>query len=296
MAATDDFSPLVILVLLGLHCGCLGQSEEPRLIDLTWPMEEGMNMYPTHAEYRFTIVYRGELAPGYPESYLESNNLFMSEHTGTHLDAPAHFVPGAWRLDEIPLGHLTGPGVVVDVRDKIGNNSDYAITQQDLQDWELQYGRIPDDSIPLLRTGWGEWFWEQGPQAFLGTDTEDVNLVHFPGLHPEGAQWLVDNRRVKMVGLDTMSPDTGEASAKAPLVHRILLPNNVLILENVAHLDKMPPTGSTVYAMPIKIGQGSGAPARVFAIVDDRTSTAGLSTPNWAAMLSTVFLLILAVM
>ncbi|XP_035674627.1 isatin hydrolase-like [Branchiostoma floridae] len=257
-------------------------------------MEEGMNMYPTHAEYRFTIVYRGELAPGYPESYLESNNLFMSEHTGTHLDAPAHFVPGAWRLDEIPLGHLTGPGVVVDVRDKIGNNSDYAITQQDLQDWERQYGRIPDDSILLLRTGWGEWFWEQGPQAFLGTDTEDVNLVHFPGLHPEGAQWLVDNRNVRMVGLDTMSPDTGEASAKAPLVHRILLPNNVLILENVAHLDKMPPTGSTVYAMPIKIGQGSGAPARVFAIVDGRTSTAGLSTPNWAAMLST--LLILAVM
>ncbi|XP_078588569.1 uncharacterized protein LOC144869301 isoform X1 [Branchiostoma floridae x Branchiostoma japonicum] len=116
-------------------------------------MEEGMNMYPTHAEYRFTIVYRGELAPGYPESYLESNNLFMSEHTGTHLDAPAHFVPGAWRLDEIPLGHLTGPGVVVDVRDKIGNNSDYAITQQDLQDWERQYGRIPDDSILLRASG-----------------------------------------------------------------------------------------------------------------------------------------------
>ncbi|CAH1258016.1 Hypp1946 [Branchiostoma lanceolatum] len=291
MVAASAFSPVLILILMGLHGGCLGQSEEPRLIDLTWTIEEGMIVYPVQADYRFTIVYRGEQPDGY---YLESNNIFMAEHTGTHLDAPAHFVQGAWRLDEIPLGQLTGPGVVVDVREKIGNNSDYAVTQQDLQDWEREYGRIPDDSILMLRTGWGEWYWEQGPEAYLGTETKDVNLVHFPGLHPEGAQWLVDNRKVKMVGVDVMGADTGQASVKTLAVHQILLPNNVLILENVAHLDKMPPTGSTVYAMPIKIGQGSGAPARVFAIVDSRTSKAGPTTPNLAAMSSAVFLFIMA--
>ncbi|XP_019626411.1 PREDICTED: uncharacterized protein LOC109471514 [Branchiostoma belcheri] len=291
MAATNAFSPVLLVVLLGLLVGHgLGQSEEPRLIDLTWTIEEGMNVYPVHAEYRFTVVYRGEQPGGY---YLESNNIFMAEHTGTHLDAPAHFAEGAWRLDQIPLGHLTGPGVVVDVREKIGDNPDYAITQQDLEDWEREYGRIPDDCILMLRTGWGEWYWEQGVSAYLGTDTKDVTKIHFPGLHPGGAQWLVDNRKVKMVGIDCMGADTGDASAKTAPAHQILLPNNVLILENVAHLDEMPPTGSTVYAMPIKIGQGSGAPARVFAIVDNRTSAAGPTTPNFILAVTSVIMIIL---
>ncbi|KAI8512595.1 hypothetical protein Bbelb_092340 [Branchiostoma belcheri] len=135
------------------------------------------------------------------------------------------------------------------------------------------------NQTPLFRSGWGEQFWEEGPAAYLGTDhTRNASLLHSPGLHPAAAQWIVDNRDVKAVGFDTISADPGDSTTYE--THLILLPNNVLILENVAHLDKMPPTGSTVYAMPIKIGDGSGAPSRVFAIVDDRTSAGVPTTPN----------------
>eukprot|EP00058_Branchiostoma_floridae_P018311 XP_002603800.1 hypothetical protein BRAFLDRAFT_86631 [Branchiostoma floridae] len=288
MATTNAFPLLLVLVLLGLHCGCLGQSEEPRLIDLTWTMEEGMNMYPTHAEYRFTIVYRGNQTGGY---YLESNEIAMNEHTGTHIDAPAHFVPGAWKLDQIPLGHLTGPGVMIDVRDKIGDNTDYAVTKQDLQDWEREYGRIPEGGIIM---SWGEQFFEEGPVPYLGSDQKNASLLHSPGLHPDAAQWLVDNRDVKVIGFDTISADTGDSTTYP--THKILLPNNIIIIENVGHLNEMPPTGSTVYAMPIKIGDGSGAPTRVFAIIDDRTSAAGLTTPDFILILASAIMLIVQAM
>ncbi|CAH1258014.1 Hypp1945 [Branchiostoma lanceolatum] len=274
----------VIAILFGVILGCLGQS---RLIDLTWTLRGGIPVYPFYPPYNFTIVNRGDQAGGY---YLESNEIFMNEHTGTHIDAPAHFAPGAWRLDQIPLGHLTGPGVMIDVREKIGDNTDYAVTQQDLQGWEREYGRIPDGAIIMLRSGWGEQFWGQGPAAYLGSAQKDASLLHSPGLHPDAAQWLVDNRYVKVIGFDTISADTGDSTTYP--AHKILLPNNIIIIENVGHLNKMPPTGSTVYAMPIKIGDGSGAPSRVFAIIDDRTSAAGLTAPNLILIVTSVITLI----
>eukprot|EP00058_Branchiostoma_floridae_P009215 XP_002594703.1 hypothetical protein BRAFLDRAFT_101436 [Branchiostoma floridae] len=196
--------------------------------------------------------------------YLELNNIYLAEHTGTHLDAPAHFIQGEWRLDQVPLKNLVGPGVVVDVRDKTRDNPDYEIGPEDFQDWEREHGRIPDGSVLMLRTGWGEWYWDQGETAYLGTDTGVTSLLHFPGLKPEGAQWLADNRKMHVIGIDTGSMDNGQSVQK--MSHRILLPKRVVFIENVGHLDQLPVTGSTVYAMPIMIGQGSGGPARVFAI------------------------------
>ncbi|XP_019626400.1 PREDICTED: uncharacterized protein LOC109471504 [Branchiostoma belcheri] len=281
----------VITILFGVLLGCLGRSDDdPRLIDLTWTLKIGIPVHPIYPNYTFTIINRG--VTGALGVYLESNEIYMSEHTGTHIDAPAHFAQGAWRLDQIPFGHLTGPGVMIDVRDKIGDNPDYPVTPQDLQDWEREYGRIPDGAILMLRTGWGEQFWEEGPAAYLGTDhTRNASLLHSPGLHPAAAQWIVDNRDVKAVGFDTISADPGDSTTYE--THLILLPNNVLILENVAHLDEMPPTGSTVYAMPIKIGDGSGAPSRVFAIVDDRTSAGVTTTPNLIFIVTSVIMIIL---
>ncbi|XP_078588568.1 isatin hydrolase-like [Branchiostoma floridae x Branchiostoma japonicum] len=293
MAATNAFSSLLILIVSGLLLGCLGQSDDrgPRLIDLTWALKSGIPVFPFYPPYQFTIVHRGNQTGGY---YLESNEIAMNEHTGTHIDAPAHFVLGAWRLDQIPLGHLTGPGVMIDVRDKIGDNTDYAVTTQDLQDWEREYGRIPEGGIIMIRSGWGEQFFEEGPVPYLGSDQKNASLLHSPGLHPDAAQWLVDNRDVKVIGFDTISADTGDSTTYP--THKILLPNNIIIIENVGHLNEMPPTGSTVYAMPIKIGDGSGAPTRVFAIIDDRTSTAGLTTPDFILILASAIVLIVQAM
>ncbi|XP_035695432.1 isatin hydrolase-like [Branchiostoma floridae] len=277
---------LLITITSGLLLGCWGQSV-PRLIDLTWTLKAGIPVHPFFPPYQFTIVYRDDHPGGY---YLESNEIAMNEHTGTHIDAPAHFARGAWRLDQIPLGHLTGPGVMIDVRDRIGDNTDYAVTAQDLQDWEREYGHIPEGGIIMLRSGWGEQFYEEGPVPYLGVGQKNDSLLHSPGLHPDAAQWLVDNRDVKVIGFDTVSADTGDS--KTCPTHKILLPNNIIIIENVGHLNEMPPTGSTVYAMPIKIGDGSGAPSRVFAIIDERTSDAGLTTSDFILVLASAIVLI----
>ncbi|XP_078661696.1 isatin hydrolase-like isoform X2 [Branchiostoma floridae x Branchiostoma belcheri] len=281
------------LHLITALCGLFGPSSgslpgEPRMIELTWRLENGMPHWPGMVPYNFTIVDRNVIPDGF---YLELNNIYLAEHTGTHLDAPAHFIQGAWRLDQVPLQNLAGPGVVVDVRDKTRDNPDYEIGPQDFQDWEREHGRIPDGSVLMLRTGWGEWYWEQGETAYLGTDTGNTALLHFPGLHPEGAQWLADNRKMHVIGIDTGSMDNGQSVQK--MSHRILLPKRVIFIENVGHLDQLPTTGSTVYAMPILIGQGSGGPARVFAIVDGRTSACSPLTATVATVLLTLAAVIL---
>ncbi|XP_078581115.1 isatin hydrolase-like [Branchiostoma floridae x Branchiostoma japonicum] len=275
-------SLLLIAALLGLFGYSSGSLPgDPRMIELTWRLENGMPHWPGMVPYNFTIVDRGMIPDGF---YLELNNIYLAEHTGTHLDAPAHFIQGEWRLDQVPLKNLVGPGVVVDVRDKTRDNPDYEIGPEDFQDWEREHGRIPDGSVLMLRTGWGEWYWDQGETAYLGTDTGVTSLLHFPGLKPEGAQWLADNRKMHVIGIDTGSMDNGQSVQK--MSHRILLPKRVVFIENVGHLDQLPVTGSTVYAMPIMIGQGSGGPARVFAIVDDRTSACSVTTST----IVTVFL------
>ena len=187
-----------------------------------------------------------------------------AEHGGTHLDAPIHFAEGRQTNDQIPLTSLVGPAAVVDV--SAHATADYLVTVDDLTAWEAEHGELPTGGILLLRTGWGARWSDRA--SYLGTEltgAEAVPHLHFPGLDPEAAQWLVDNRDVAALGIDTPSIDYGQSADFRS--HVILYDTNVVGFENVANLELLPEAGAFVVALPMKIEGGSGGPLRIVGFV-----------------------------
>ncbi len=200
-----------------------------------------------------------------PKGYFYAANRYRaSEHGGTHIDAPIHFAEHHQTLDQIPLDHLTGAAVVVDVSVQCSKDADYQITASDLQAWEAKHGKLPVGIILLLKTGYSK-LWPDA-KKYLGTDEkgpEAVAKLHFPGLHPDAARWLTTERSVKAVGLDTASIDYGQSTLFES--HRILYAKDIPAFENVADLDKLPAQGAYIVALPMKIKGGSGGPLRIAA-------------------------------
>ena len=191
-----------------------------------------------------------------------------SEHGGTHIDAPNHFAYERKTVDEIPLSQLTGEAVVIDVSQNALNDRDYEVSVEDFLNWESVHGKIKDGSIVLLNTGYAQ-FWPDR-EKYMGTAERGADAVaklHFPGLGPEAAKWIVENRDIKAIGLDTPSIDFGQSQYFRS--HQILFEQNIPAFENVANLDKLPPIGTFVIALPMKIKDGSGAPLRIVAIVPE---------------------------
>jgi len=187
-----------------------------------------------------------------------------SEHGGTHLDAPVHFASSGISVDEIPVERLLGPAVVIDIQEACQQNPDYELTVQDITLWESRHGVIEPNDLVLIHTGWGE-HWPD-PQKYLGSPTPDDPLsLHFPSFSAEAMSFLVHDRQVRGVGIDTASIDPGQS--KDFQAHQILSAANSYAIENVAYLDQVPRRGATVFALPIKIKGGTGAPVRMIAII-----------------------------
>lgn len=235
------------------------------LVDLTHPFDEDTIYWPTDTQgFVLETVSQGMTEGGY---YYEAHRFSSAEHGGTHLDAPVHFAEGAWSVEEIPLDRLVGPAVVVGVEEAAAADRDYLVTVEDFRRWEAEHGPIPRGGIVLVRTGYGRQWPDR--TAYLGTDLtgpEAVPHLHFPGLHPDAARWLVEERAIHVFGLDTPSLDRGQSTGFES--HRVLGAANVPGLENVAHLDRLPPRGFTVAALPMKIADGSGGPVRIVAFLD----------------------------
>lgn len=232
------------------------------IVDLSWTYDEETVYWPT-APSTFELE---ELAHGQTDGgYFYSAYAFSTpEHGGTHLDAPVHFSAGRWTADEIPVDRLVGPAVVIDVEEAAGANPDYELTVADVEAWERRHGPIPAGAIVLLRTGWGR-YWPDAAK-YLGDDTPgDASNLHFPSYGREVAHLLVDERQVAALGVDTASIDPGNSTGF--WVHRIANQSNVPGLENVANLERLPPRGAWVVALPMKIGGGSGAPVRIIGLV-----------------------------
>ena len=237
--------------------------EPGRIIDLTHPFGEETIYWPTAEGFRLRIDARGRTEGGY---HYEANSFSTAEHGGTHIDAPVHFGEGKRTVDEVPLEQLMGPGIVVDVREACARDRDHRVTADELQAWEREHGRIPAGAIVLLHTGFGR-FWPDRAR-YMGTDgrgQEAVKELHFPGLDPAAARWLVSERSIRAVGLDTPSIDHGPSRSFD--THRVLSGANVPALENVARLELLPPSGFTVIALPMKIRGGSGGPVRIAALL-----------------------------
>ena len=232
-----------------------------KIVDLTYSFSAASHHWPTAKPFHFERVAEGRTPGGY---WYSSYNYGGSEHVGTHLDAPFHFAEGKWTTEQIPLAQLIGPGVVIDVRRQVARNPDYMLQVGDIRSWEKFHGRMPSGAIVLIHTGWGKYWGDR--KAYFGTDEPgNVSDLHFPGLSKDAADFLVKQRHIKAVGIDTPSIDPGPS--KDFLAHRALGTANVAIFENVAALDRMPDQGATVYAIPMKIKGGSGAPLRIFAIL-----------------------------
>ncbi|WP_282122756.1 cyclase family protein [Algibacter mikhailovii] len=235
-----------------------------KIVDLTHEFSDETVYWVTAKEFEMEVVADGETDMGF---YYAANNFTTAEHGGTHIDAPIHFAKGKQYVNEIPLENLMGSAVKIDVSEKALINPDYLVSIEDFTYWEKTNGmQIPDGSIVLLETGFSKYYPDK--KTYLGTDQrgpEAVKLLHFPGLSPEAAQWLVDQRDIKSIGLDTPSIDYGQSQYFKS--HVILLSKNIPAFENLTNLSELPSKGFDVVALPMKIKEGSGAPLRIIALV-----------------------------
>jgi kynurenine formamidase len=169
-------------------------------------------------------------------------------------------------VDKIPVDRLMGQAVVIDVVQQSNRDPDYQVTTADFQRFEQENGTIPADAIVLLRTGFStRW---PGSERYLGTTLrgdEGARNLHFPGLHPDAARWIVANRQIRAIGIDTASIDYGRSTLFES--HRALYERDIPAFENLTSLDRLPATGAYVIALPMKIGGGSGAPLRAVAVL-----------------------------
>jgi kynurenine formamidase len=237
--------------------------EQSRIVDLTHSFGADMIVWPTEQDFKLIAQHAEETPGGY---YYASNRIEMPEHGGTHIDAPIHFSKGKQTLDQIPIERMIGTAVRIDVTEQCAGNRNYRVAISDFERWEAEHGRIQNGSIVLLDTGFVR-FWPSR-KDYLGTELrgqEGVRGLHFPGLHPEAAAWLVRERRIKAVGIDTASIDYGQSTKFE--AHVALLSENVPVFENLADLHDLPHRGFDVIALPMKIGDGTGGPLRIIAVV-----------------------------
>jgi kynurenine formamidase len=183
------------------------------------------------------------------------------EHAGTHLDAPIHFSEAGNTVDKIPADTLVVPLAVIDVSAKAAQNPDYMLSRDDLAAWEKKNRRLPDNCCVAMHSGWGRYVGDAA--KFTGKDAAGV--FHFPGVSPDAAQWLMTERKVLGLGVDTLSLDVG--TSKDFKVHYSWLPSGRWGLENVANLDQVPATGATLVVGVPKVKNATGGPVRLIALV-----------------------------
>ena len=237
----------------------------PKIVDLSYAFDDKTIYWSAHEKFQHIQVSFGKTPAGYVDS---SYNFAGSEHGGTHMDAPIHFGEGKLTVDQIPIERHIGPGFKISVAAKVATDPDYRITAADIQAWEKRTGiTIPAGAMVLVHTGWGKHWGDR--KSYMGTDSMEEDAErHFPGIARDAAEFLATERKVSMVGIDTASLDHGPS--KDFITHQVLNGANVAGLENVANLDHLPDSGYLVLALPMKIAGGSGAPARIVALLDKR--------------------------
>ena len=194
------------------------------------------------------------------------NNISMNEHTGTHFDAPVHWVSGKDfpnnTVDTLPTEKLIAPAVVIDISAEVAKNPDFLLTVDALKAWEAAHGRIPDGAWVLLRTDWSK----RSGDAYANVQADGA---HTPGPDVDSIKWLVEQRDVIGFGTETIGTDAGQAFAFQPPfpAHFFMHGKGRYGLQCLCNLDQLPATGALVIAPPLKIKGGSGSPLRVLALV-----------------------------
>lgn len=188
------------------------------------------------------------------------NRLAYWEHSGTHIDAPAHKIADGSTVDELPVEDFVAPIAVVDIRDKARIDADAVLTVADIEDWERAHGRVPARALVAMYSGWEEHL---GTPTYVGQDP--FGTAHSPGFDPAAVAFLVEERDIVAIGVDTLSLDT--ASSRTYGAHVAALGAGKYGVESLANLGALPPVGATVVVGAPKHRGGSGGPCRVLAFV-----------------------------
>jgi kynurenine formamidase len=227
-----------------------------RLVDLGHPYDADTVSWPGGPAFE----HGAEAGEDDQGLWYATGRMSLSEHSGTHLDAPLHFARAGHAVDDLPLASLIGPARVIDVRAACEQDRDYAVSVEDVTAHEAAEGRISPGTAVLVLTGWSRHWHDR--LRYLGG--EDVASLHFPGLDLEAARLLAD-RRVALVGIDTASIDPGTSRVFG--AHRVLAEAQVPLLENLRGLEGLPARGATLIALPMLVAGGSGAPTRAVALL-----------------------------
>jgi kynurenine formamidase len=220
-----------------------------RFVDLTHTFREDFPLYRGSPEENARETVRN-----FDDHGFYGQQWTFWEHTATHMDVPGHFIEGGRTSELITLEELIRPIVVVDISERAASDPDAEVTKDDLRRWERRHGRIPKGALVAMDSGW----------AAKAADAEAfINDMHFPGFAGEATEWLVKNRGIGGIGVDTLSLDNGPSASFAS--HLSVLGAGKVGIENLANLDKLPPRGATVVMGLIPWKAGSGGPARVLA-------------------------------
>lgn len=256
--------PFLIIALIAIGCRQPSPLDLSRyeMVDLSHGYSPSTLYWPTSpGGFSFTPIHVGPTPAGF---FYSAYTFASPEHGGTHLDAPVHFDSAGVSVERVPLPRLMANATVIDVSAKAAADADYRLTVADVEAFEAAHGTIAPGTIVLLRTGWSARWGNR--KEYFGDDTPgDASKLHFPGFGEEAARLLIEERQVATIGIDTPSVDYGPSTDF--VVHRRGAPRGVPNLENLANLDRLPPTGAMVFALPMKIDGGSGAPLRAVALV-----------------------------
>ncbi len=197
---------------------------------------------------------------------VEANGFYIqrwtfTEHAGTHVDMPAHFVAGAQTVDQYDADLLVSPAVVIDISEKAATDADASLTVEDIQAWESANGEIPEGALVIMYSGW-DVRWDT-PEAFRNADADDIQ--HYPGFSPEAAVFLLEERDIHGIGVDTLSLDPGNSATFD--VHLSVLSAGKYGIEGLANLAAIKDGAATIYVGVPRWEAGSGGPARILAIV-----------------------------
>lgn len=227
------------------------------LIDLAWSLNGQSAFWPGERYVPFKL----ETIATIERDGVLSKAFSSPEHLGTHIDAPSHFAKGQISVDQIKPQDLFCPAVSIDVAARAAEDPDFLLTADHIKAWEAKHGRIPEGGIVLLNTGWHR-HWGNA-ERYQNKDPR--GQMHFPGFGVDAARFLIEQRNVRGIGLDTMSIDYGLSRDFA--VHKLVNGAGRYGLENVANLDKLPARDFYLFVAPMKIETGTGGPTRIFAVL-----------------------------
>jgi len=248
------------IITAALLSSCAGQPAPPGSPSFSRVVDLGHALSETDPTWSGEKVYSHEIVATFAKDGYSAGKFSTEEHFGTHLDAPAHFAANGVTVDKIPADRLVRPAVVIDVKSAAASNEDYRLTVVDIQQFELAHGQIPEGTVVFVSTGWDERWTD--PARYMNVRN---GVKHFPGISVEAARLLAGDRKVAGIGIDTASIDYGPSEKFE--AHQTTMPLGVYHIENATHLAELPASGFTVVVAPIKIKDGSGGPARVFALL-----------------------------